>query len=307
MYRARWMPIAWFGCVALASAGCVAGAGDAITSRRFRSEPFHTIYHLYRPEDPMVILRADPPRDGDQRADAMRRLKEPLAIGMTQQDQDQIVELLERTAIHDASPVLRNAAIMALGGFSDPRAEKILMLAYQNATGRAPDAPDLASSDTHSELTRHSRAPSKLPSLALLYKPSGFDSKVVTMLRCRVMESLGRTGKPKAVEFLAAVAAGPKRQGAVEGSDDREVRLAAVRGLELSRQPEAIAALAQVLAAEKGKDAALSGRAHQGLVALTGKKLPPEPQEWNEVVQAGVTVVPEQTWVQHAFEWVKPK
>ncbi|HXD86877.1 MAG TPA: HEAT repeat domain-containing protein [Urbifossiella sp.] len=301
----RRLLIAVFAWASLASTGCVSGTWDAITSRRFRQEPFHTIYHLYKPEDPFVVLKADPPRDGDQRADAMRRLQEPLAIGMSQQEQDQIVEMLERTATQDASPVLRTAAITALGKFTDPRAEKILMVAYQNAHGRPPGALDPASSDSHIQLASGRRKINKRPMLGFLDGPTGYDPKWVTAIRCRVLESLGRTGQPTAVEFLAAVAAGPKRQSAVEGSEDRDVRLAAVRGLTSSRQPEAIAALAQVLAGEKGQDAALAGRAHEGLVTLTGKKLPPDPQQWQEVVQAGAVVAPQKNWVQNAFEWTK--
>ena len=42
---------------------------------------------------------------------------------------------------------------------------------------------------------------------------------------------------------------------------------------------------------------------------LTGKKLPPDPQQWNEVVQAGVILAPEPTWwdnmVEQAARWVK--
>ena len=39
---------------------------------------------------------------------------------------------------------------------------------------------------------------------------------------------------------------------------------------------------------------------HDGLVRLTGKNLPPEPQKWDAVVQAGVVIAPEPTWVDNA-------
>ena len=42
------------------------------------------------------------------------------------------------------------------------------------------------------------------------------------------------------------------------------------------------------------------------IVHLTGKHLPPDPQKWDAVVQAGVTIAPEPTWVQQAVDWVKP-
>ena len=52
-------------------------------------------------------------------------------------------------------------------------------------------------------------------------------------------------------------------------------------------------ALAQVLSSERDKaDTAIIGRTHEGLVRLTGKRLPPDPQQWNEVVQAGVVLAP---------------
>src|SRR5436853_1666446 len=105
---------------------------DTLTSRKFRKDPWNTTVHLIQPEDPLVVLRADPPRDGDERAKAMRRLKEPIETGGTQPDQDEVVELLARTATSDPSPLLRLAAIDALSRFRDPRAAGVLMYAYQN-------------------------------------------------------------------------------------------------------------------------------------------------------------------------------
>src|SRR4029079_13147012 len=102
----------------------------------------NTTVHMIKPEDPLVVLRADPPRDGDARAKAMRRLQEPLAIGLGKQDQDEMIDLLGRTATTDSSPVLRIAAIDALGRFDDPRAGGILAIAYQKAHGRADGVPD---------------------------------------------------------------------------------------------------------------------------------------------------------------------
>jgi hypothetical protein len=93
-------------------------------------------------------------------------------------------------------------------------------------------------------------------------------------------------------------------------ADNRDVRLAAIRALSKCRQPESVVALAKVLAAESGKDTAMVGRAHDGLVRLTGKRLPPDPKEWNAVVQAGVVIAPEPSWIEDAVQtavgWVKP-
>lgn len=284
---------------------------DAVTSRKFRDEPFKTVGHVISPEDPMVVLRADPPRSGDERAKAMLRLKEPSRNGGTQQDQDQIVEMLERTATSDSSPVLRNAAIAALGRFEDERAPRALMLAYQKADGRTEQqlktgpAAVLAIGGLSA-----GRAPTRPGiEMAQLAGPTGYAPDTVAALRCRCLESLGRTHRPEAARFLAAVAGAGGADIAPAGSDDVEVRQAAVRGLGQCRQPEAVAALAQVLSAEAGKDPPLARGAHAGLVRLTGKKLPPDPQVWNEVVQAGVTIAPEPTWaenvMQNAMFWEK--
>ena len=283
--------------------GC-AGTWDAVSSRKFRKKPFDTTYRMISPEDAMVVLRANPPREGDERAAAMRRLKEPLAAGRGQQDQDEIVEMLGRTATADASPVLRIAAIEALGRFTDPRSPGILQIAYLKAHGRAEGVADPVSPESGIQLAGAGRMPSR-SSLVPLSGPVGFSPEVVEAIRCHTMVALGRTNHPDAVPFLSAVAAGPGAANAPEGCDDREVRLAAVRGLSTCRHPESVAALSRVLASERGKDTALTGRAHDGLVTLTGKRLPADPQKWNDVVQAGATIAPEPSWVENAFEWVR--
>ena len=303
------LPIAGLAVASFALTGC-AGTWDTLTSRRFRQEPLTTVKHMFKPEDPLVVLRADPPRDGDERARAMHRLQEPLAIGLSQQDQDQVIDLLARTATADPSPVLRVAAIEALGRFQDPRAPGILVIAYQKAHGRPDGVADPFRSDTGVQLAAGGRSLGRGPSPLPLAPPTGFSPETADVIRCRTLEALGETDRPEAARFLASVAGGATGETPGEGSDTRDVRLAAVRGLSKCRQPEAVVALAQVLAAENGKDTAMVGRAHDGLVRLTGKHLPPEPQKWNEVVQAGVVVAPEPTWVDDAVHtavgWVKP-
>lgn len=281
-------------------AGC-AGTWDTISSRNFRKAPFDTTYRMIVPEDPMVVLRANPPRDGDERAKAMRRLKEPLAAGLGQQDQDEMLDLLARAATADSSPVLRIAAIEALGRFTDPRAAGVLQIAYTKAHGRADGTPDPLSAEAGIQLAGASNRATSRASLVPLSGPVGFAPDVVEAIRCRALESLGKTNHPDAVPFLSAVAAGPVSPQSPEGCDDREVRLAAVRGLTACRQPDSVAALSRVLAAERGKDSALTGRAHDGLMNLTGKRLPPDPKQWNDVVQAGAVIAPEPNWVEQAI------
>jgi hypothetical protein len=283
--------------------GC-AGTWDMISSRNFRKAPFGTIKKAVSPEDPMVVLRANPPRDGDERAAAMRRLKEPIQAGLPQADQDEILDMLGRTASSDASPVLRMAAIDALGKFTDPRAPGILIIAYQKAHGRAEGVADPTTAESGIQLASGNRQAGRT-SLVPLSGPVGFSPDVVETIRCRAAESLGHTNSADAIPFLSAVASGPAGPNSPEGCDDREVRLAALRGLTACRQPESVAAMSKVLAAERGKDSALVGRAHDGLMSLTGKRLPPDPQKWNEVVQAGAVVAPEPTWIDNTFEWIK--
>jgi HEAT repeat protein len=263
---------------------------------------------MFSPEDPLDVLLSYPPRDPDERASAMHRLKEPIRNGGTQEDQDSVLAVLEKAATADASPVLRLEAITALGGFEDERAHKILMVAYQNAHGRKDTDPAPVRQAEPGVITAGSRgvqpgARAALQRWDTRTGPTGFPADWVTAIRCRAVESLGRTNRPEAAKFLAAIAGGAGKDVAMEGSEDRDVRLAAVRGLGKCRQPEAVAALAEVLKAEaETKDTAMIGRTHQGLVHLTGKKLPADPQVWNEVVQAGVTIAPEPTWLDKAVE-----
>ena len=292
-------------------AGC-AGTWDTLTSRRFRDQPFTTMQHMVAPEDPVLVLRANPPRDGDEIAAAMRRLKEPLNNNGTREDQDAMIDLLARTAESDPSPVLRMEAIGALGRFRDTRVPGILMGAYRSAHGRkgAELAPEVRDHGVAQAGLSAGRRPTSGIERFPITGPTGYPDEWVTSIRCCALDALSHTNSPEAAQFLAAVAGGTTKDVAVEGGEDREVRLAAIRGLGKCRQPESVHALAQVLQAEAGKaDTAIVGRTHEGLVRLTGKKLPPDPEKWNEVVQAGVVLAPQPTWwdetVENAVRWVK--
>lgn len=293
--------------LAASSCGCV-GTWDTMTSRSFRKDPWNTTHRLISPEDPLVVLRADPPRSGDERAKAMRRLKEPLRDNRTQQEQDEVIDVLARSATVDPSPVLRLAAIEALSRFDDPRAGGILVIAYQNAHGRS--AGEVPQPDTGiRQLGGANRTPGRTSSAERfsLSGPTGFPPDTVAAIRCRSLESLGRTGSEDGIRLLAAVAVANQNGDTLpDGAEDPEVRQAAVRGLGKCRQPEAVHALSQVLASHSGKDHVMAGWAHDGLMRLTGKRLPPDPQQWDAVVQAGVVIAPEPNFIQTAFEWTKP-
>ncbi|MCS6864408.1 MAG: hypothetical protein RMJ56_17320 [Gemmataceae bacterium] len=304
MDRVLWLVVLT---VSVSLSGC-ATVWDTVTSRRFREQPFKTVRQALIPEDPAVVLWADPPRSGDDRAQALHRLQEPLRHGGTPEDQDRVLELLARIATTDNSVVLRNAAIDALSRFRDPRVVAILMQAYHQADGIPPATPPQLSDPTaiipNGGLSA-GRAPTR-PGIepSLLTGPTGFAPDHVAALRCRCLEALGQTQTAEAARFLAAVAGGEGKEIAPAGSDQVEVRQAAVRGLARCRQPEAVQALARVLQAQAGQDVILARMAHQGLIRLTGKKLPPDPARWNEVVQANLELAPEPTWLQQAIERV---
>jgi HEAT repeat protein len=219
------------------------------------------------------------------------------------------MDVLARAATSDSSPVLRFAAIEALGRFEDARVTAILMSAYQTADGLTDAERALPKAPERSAIIQvggasAGRAPTRagLDPSAPLKGPVGYAPDTVSALRCRCLESLGRTHKSEAAQFLASVAGAAGPDIVPPGSDDVEVQQAAVRGLSNCRQPEAVVALAEVLKQQAGKDIILARQSHAGLVKLTGKQLPPDPEKWNEVVQAGVVIAPEPTWIESAIQ-----
>ena len=272
------------------SVGC-SSTWEKVSSRKFKDKPFQTMFG--GEEDPVHVLRTSP--EGGERAAAMARLKEPLLNGGSQAEQDEIVEhVLGPAAATDPSPVVRAAAIDALGRFKDPRASRLLVAAYHQAPGRSASDPGSSPAAAALMLTAGGN---KIPDRLGLAGPSGYAAETTSMLQSRCLDGLAKAGTPEAVELLTRVAEG--QPGSTEPVD-RDTRLAAVRGLAKVRQPGSVVALQKVLASEAGKDTGLASRAHAGLVDLTGQELPPDPQKWGEVVQAGVTVAPERNGVERA-------
>jgi hypothetical protein len=268
--------------------GC-AGTWDTVSSRKFREAPFKT---LFTSDDPITVLRNKV--DGNERADAMRRLKEPAKAGKGQPEQDEALQLLWTAATTDPSPVVRVAAIDALGRFDDPRAVQLLTDAYAKADGVPSDPAKLASADL-------SQASAIDPILMLA--PTGFEPSFVATLRSRTITALSAKRSPEAVAFLAKIASAEPK-----GDDpqlDRDVRAAAVRGLGQMRSPESVAALVGVLKQEAGRDVVLAQNAHEGLKELTGKDLPADPERWSAVVQAGVSVDPKRASLIEQMGWKK--
>jgi len=276
---------------ACAFTGC-ASTWDAVSSRKTRQDPMS----LFKSEDPMHVLRNKVA--GGERAVAMRKVKEPADNGGSAAEQDEVLQILAQAATADPSPVVRTAAIDALGRFRDPRAVPLLIAAYQKADG-IPGGTILASATPGIEPVG-SLDPKGVNDLLGLSGPIGFQPELTTTIRQRAVVSLAKSNSPEAVAFLAQVAVGDGK-GTAEKSEDREVRVAAVRGLGQMHQKQAVVALAQVLQVETGKDVVLANRAHEGLVDLTGKNLPADPAKWNSVVQSGFEVSSGPSWFEKNF------
>lgn len=185
-------------------------------------------------------------KDGNLRARALRSLHEPLANGGTQQEQDAVVALLNYSASHEAQPWCRIAAIDTLRRYRDPRAVEGLKEAY--------------------------------------YRAGSFPPETATIIRCQSLGALAETKQPAAVELLVKVL----REPPLEGPDqDRELkmreRIAAAKALRTFPQPEVSSALVEVL--QREQDDALRNNAHESLVAVTGKRLPPDGQVWADYLR----------------------
>jgi HEAT repeat protein len=183
--------------------------------------------------------------DGDQRAKALRSLREPKQYGGSDTDQDAVVNILNTAAATEKQPLCRLAAVQALGRFKDPRAVKGLTDAFYNA--------------------------------------SAFSTETATVIRCQALRALGETGNPAAVELLARVVREPPAEG-TEGEKQQtlDVRIAAARALGKFSHYQATEALVRVMQNER--DIALRDRAYESLQAATGKKLPPDAKEWEQLL-----------------------
>jgi hypothetical protein len=231
--------------------GC-AGFWDEVTSKDFKIE------NLYRHPDPLVVLKDSP--DGDKRAQALRALREPLANGGTQQQQDMVVQVLTYSATRDPQALCRMAAIDSLRHFKDPRAAKALEDAYYRADSKAPEGDG----DT-----------------------GGFDPATAGVIRCQALQAMGECGNPAVVQTLVRALREPPVAGSSSDVDKQQKldeRIAAARALGKYPQYQATSALVEVLRSEQ--DVALRDRAHRSLVLCTGKELPPDPQAWSDLLQS---------------------
>ncbi len=275
--------------------GC-ASTWDRVSSQSFRAAPFKS---MTKNDDAMLVLRSK--SDGNSRAEAMRNLREPLANSQTEQIQNEALQILAEAATTSPSPVVRTAAIDALGRFRDPRAVNILIAAYHKADGNTnepgPNGEILQVGASSSESFQN---PSSL------LGPIGFEPAFRTTLRSRVATALANTSQPEAVQFLAKVAQ-TRPSTTIEDPSERDVRAAAVRSLGSIRTKESVAVLAEVLKSENGRDVVIAGHAVDGLKRLTGKNFEADPEKWSAVVQAGADLSPEPNMIQRALGLTTPQ
>src|SRR5262249_40799021 len=107
-----------------------------------------------------------------------------------------------------------------------------------------------------------------------------YSGEMAGMLRCQSLQALGRQGDPKAVQHLVTVLKQPPARGA---ETDKQMvldeRIAAARALAKFHDRRGEEALLGVMKSEK--DVALKGCAYESLQAATGKKLPADPDAWD--------------------------
>jgi hypothetical protein len=243
----------------LVAAGCTSFIDD-VTSRNFR------VRNMFSTPEPMLVLRTSD--DGDARAKAMYRLKEPIKAGGSEKDQEEAMRILTESATQDLRPVCRLAAIEALGRFDDARTAGSLVQAYQAS--------------------------------------KTFTTEIANPIRCESLQALGRKNTPEALALLSSVASkpieappsSPIKQASYNPNDElnkalgrydpdaqiaREARLAAVRGLgQSANAAEAAKILIPVLAE---KDVALHDRAQESLQKVTGRRdVPADPEAWKKAL-----------------------
>lgn len=219
--------------LAVASLPGCAGLWDEVTSKNFK------VRTLFIKPDPVVVLRES--SNGDERAKAIRRLKEPKQHGGTDEQQKLVMDLLTQAATNDRQPLCRLAAVEKLGHFKDPRGVDALENAFIAAQNLPPE--------------------------------------LMIRIQCQAITAIGQTGNPRAVKFLVEKLKEPPAERTDFAQQRSDRCIAAARALENFKDPQAIAALAQAMQKEKA-DVALRDRVHEALVKTTGKDLPPDPEAW---------------------------
>lgn len=246
--------------------GC-ANFWEDITSRDI---PFsQRCKEVFVKPDPFVVLRDS--QDGDRRAAALRRLKEPAQNKGTEQEQKLVMEILSKTAVSDPQPLCRLIAIEKLGNFKDPGAAKALEAAFYGV-------------DTI---------------------PAQF-ANLTTRIQCQALTAMGKTGNPDVVPLLAQVLREPPAERSDEAQHRDDRCIAAARALGHFNDAQATEALLRVLSNKK-EDLALRDSAHTSLVQATGRNLPNEPEAWEEFLHPhdGKALAKEKSGFLNLATWFK--
>jgi hypothetical protein len=209
----------------------------------------YSFKETFHPTPPLDVLNSNT-TDGGKRAKALGRLKEPIHNGGGEKEQDLAITYLTRAAREDQHAICRLNAITTLATYKDPRAVQAVIDAY--------------------------------------YAAESFAVENGTIIRMQCMTALGKIGKdsPRALELLVRVVQAPPLDITKSNEDTKQVqlreRLTAARALANFKNYQATEALVRVLKSER--DVALHDAVHQSLVAVTGKKLPPDPQTWEDLI-----------------------
>jgi HEAT repeat protein len=233
------------GCLAIASLG-LCGCAGFWDDVTSHDFKFNS---LFVTPNPLLTLKES--TDGDQRSKALRSLREPRQNGGSDQDQDFVVQLLTTAASAEHQALCRLSAIQALGHFQDPRAIKGLEDAYYRAEKDYRDG--------------------KLP------------LETASAIQCSAVKAMGDTGNPASVPILVRIVGEANLEGAEKDQQQAlDKRIAAARSLSHFNSYQATEALVKLLQAEK--DTALRDSAHDSLVHITGKDLPPDYEPWNALL-----------------------
>jgi HEAT repeat protein len=211
----------------LSMCGC-AGFWDEVTSRNF------DIHHFWDKPNPFLVLQNSD--DGDQRAKALRALREPNPNGSSPKDREAVLNILVAAASKERQFLCRMAAVESLGHFQDPRAVDGLTSAF--------------------------------------YSSTTFSQDLATRLQVQAATALGNTHQPAAEQFLLTlVQEKPQTEGSdQEKQQNMDVRLAATRALGNFNDPRVAQLLQGMVKGEK--DIALRDCAKDALLASSGQRPP---------------------------------
>lgn len=241
----------------------VAGPGcatfwDDVTSREFK---FNEMFQP--PQPPLRVLETT--QDGDKRARALARLKEPLRHGGTQSDQDIVVKVLVESATSERQALCRIRAIESMREFKDARIVEGLKEAY--------------------------------------YRAGSFSPEMASIVRMQALDALGYGGHPEGLDLLLKVALEPIAVGAEQDRQMKvDERMAAVRGLGNYPDSKSAGALIEIL--RKEQDVALTDKANQSLEKITGHRGPRDASGWSDYL-AKHPGLGQRHWYQQIMFWQK--